>query len=217
MKKILLLIIVLLLSGCTVEYDLEFNDLTVKEKIKIGPIDKLYENELNYLTPYAILNNHQQELYEVDYSNEFLHLNYTYLVNDFRLSETFNDCYELSNFSYDDKYYYILTSKEFKCLSFEKNEAKEIKIKFKTNHKVVNSNADSIENDTYVWIINENNKKNKPIEIKLEKDAKKKDNKKEKILDGDFFNIFTISIIIFIICIIIYKYLMNRSKKINKT
>lgn len=215
-KKYLLIIIVFLLSGCSAEYNLEFNDSSLVEKIKIGQIDSKYEEELKYLTPYSIINSVQQEVYDVDYLNNYLNLTYRYGTNNFGFAETFNKCYELSNLSYDDNYYYILTSKEFKCLSYEGYQTDEVTIKFKTNHKVISSNADYVDGSTYIWIIDENNSQNKPIEIKLAKetnnnDDEKKDNKKQE-------NIFvTIAVALIFILILIGLYIRKKSKKINKT
>ena len=39
-----------------------------------------------------------KKLYNFNYFNQYLNLDYTYSVNDFETSVPFNECYDLSNF-----------------------------------------------------------------------------------------------------------------------
>ena len=210
-KRFLLLVTLVFLSGCSIQYEMEFNDSKINETIKIGKVPSSIEEEIaSYLTPYAISNEERQEFYNYKYSNEYINLNYKYNLNDFEVSNTFNRCYELSNLSYDDNYYYILTSKEFKCLKYMEYEAKEIKINFKSNHKIINSNADYINNNIHTWIINKNNMKNKPIEIKIEKEYKEDNNTKIEEKNNSFLVIILVTIIMIFVLFIILKRKSNK-------
>lgn len=204
-KRFLLLVILIFISGCSIQYEIEFNDTTLNETIKIGKIPSSLEEELkSYLTPYSITTEERQEFYNYKYSNEYINLDYKYNLNDYEISNTFNRCYELSNLSYDDNYYYILTSNEFKCLNYMEYEAEEVKINFKSNHKIINSNADYINNNIHTWIINKNNMNNKPIEIKIEKDYKEDNNTQIKE-NNSFLVITLVAIIVVFVLFIILK------------
>ena len=167
MKKIIIILIlsIFLLSGCSVQYNLEINKEGFKENISIGKFDADNVEGFQYLTPYAIVNGVNQEFYKLDYSNQILNLSYDYGVYNYDMSEALNQCYDMSNFSYDNNYYYILTSGEFKCLSYMGYTTDEVRINIKSDYNVVESNADLVENNVYTWIINKNNKGNKPIDI----------------------------------------------------
>lgn len=164
-KNIILLLSIFLLSGCSVQYNLEISSDNISENIKIGKFIATEVKDFEYLTPYAILNDVNQKFYLLEYSNEVLSLSYDYTMDNFEMSEAFNQCYDMSNFSYDDRYYYILTSNEFKCLSYLGYEADEVKINVRSRFKVIESNADYVNDDVYTWVINEVNYKNKPINI----------------------------------------------------
>lgn len=183
-KNLYLLLMIFLLSGCSVEYNLEFNDTTFKENIRIGPFDSNKVEGWEFFTPYAIANDAVQEYYEVDYSNQELTLNHNYSLSLYKMSNTLEKCYDLVNISTKDNYYNILTSNEFKCLTYDGYTSDSVKINFKTSHKVISTNADYVDDNTYTWNIDKNNNNNKPIKIKLEKVKNKvettEENQKEK-------------------------------------
>lgn len=172
MKKfIVLLLTILLFSGCSVDYNLEINDMYFRENIDIGKFDASKIDDFQYLTPYAIVNNSEQKFYLFDYSDQVLNLSYDFDSSNFGMSEAFNQCYEISNFSYDDNNYYIMTSGEFKCLSYLGYTADEVKINIKSDYKVVSSNADYFDDNIHTWVINRDNKNNKPIDIVFDKNV----------------------------------------------
>lgn len=216
-KKILLLITcILLLSGCTVEYNLEFNDQSIKENITIGPFDSNNVADFEYLTPYAIINNEDQELYEFDYSNKYLNLDYTYNIYNFKMSEALSNCYDVYNVSYDEEYYYILTSSKFKCLNYDFYSTNEVKIKFKTNHEVEEINADYVENDTYIWTINNNNKNSKAINIKLKKEEEEPNTPIEKETFLDYLKYLVVLGVLIGIIILIILHVKKKNERINE-
>ena len=168
MKKILIILsCVFLLSGCSVEYNLEINRDVINENIMIGKFDASEVEDFEYLTPYAIINDQFQEFYKFDYDDKILNLSYEYEEQNIEMSEAFNQCYDMSNFN-DDNFYYILTSNEFKCLSYLDYSVDEVKINIKSDYKIVSSNADYVENNVHTWIVDRSNYENKPIEIKFD-------------------------------------------------
>ena len=210
-NKLFLIFIILFLTGCSVEYSLEFIDDNLEEKISIGPFDSNEVANFEYLTPFAIMNNEFQELYEMDYLDKFLTLKYSYGIERFKMSEALKKCYDLYNLSYDDDYYYILTSKEFKCMSFWDYKTDEIIIKFRSNHKVVSANADYVKDNTYFWIINNDNFNSREISIKLLKNSVEDD-----VNNNSNFSYWYIILFVFFWLIGIYIFIKKKSFKVNK-
>ena len=210
-KRIILLLIIFFLSGCSVEYNIEFNDNNLTESINIGKFDASKIEDFEYLTPYAIVNEANQEFYKINYSNNILNLSYRYNTSNFQMSEAFNECYELSSFSYDEENYYILTSEEFKCLSYMGYTSDEVKINFKSNHKIISSNADYIEDNIHTWVSNNTNSKNKPINITISSDSD--NSKNNKIVIPSVFILFIIASIVVGVTIFLIN---SRGKRKNK-
>lgn len=218
MKKFFLsMFCIFFLTGCSVEYNLEFNDSSFIENIQIGPFDSSSISDFEYLTPYAIINNDFQEPYEMNYIDNYLNLNYEYNVNNFKMAETLSSCYDLYNISYDDDYYYILTSGEFKCLNYEDYTIDELIIRFKSNYDIVSSNADYVEDDTYVWVVNNSNSNNRAIDIKLDRNnVKEIENKSNNESLTDKFLYWIVIGIILLIILIIYLYVKWKGSRMNE-
>lgn len=217
MKKIFLIIVSLFtLTGCSVEYNLEFNNEQLKENIKIGKFNSKNINDFEYLEPQSIVDKELTSYYDFNYKNNELNLSYKYFsIDDFRKSNVIYSCFDLAGFTTDDNYYYILTSGEFKCLSYNNYTANKVTINFTTNYKVISENSDYYNKNTYTWIFDKNNKSNKTIEIKLDKNelAEIKLTTKEKILkiieENSIFLIITI--VLMLIGIIVF--FINKSGK----
>ena len=164
MKKILFLILLcLLLTGCTINYNLEIEDNQFNETITgtvlnseishkdgqtdIGP----YEYFLN--TEQLPFTNNNNIYYEktlnntndgVDYEYK-----YTFNENNFINSRILNTCFNNYTFESKDDKYYISLSGDFKCAYADKT-----KIKITTKYKVTAHNANKKSKNTYTWTIN---------------------------------------------------------------
>jgi len=218
-KNVLLLLFLLsFLTGCTVEYDLEFDGYKFKEDVKIGPFDSNKVADFEYLTPYSIYNNDYQEFYDMDYSNDYLNLQYTYDFNKYKMAESLSSCYDTYSISYDEDYYYILTSNEFKCLSYEGYNINEIKINFKTSYEVVEINSNYVDNGVYTWIVNAGNSKSSPINIKLKREALE-ENINETEENNNSFDIIQYIVLVGVLgvlILIVYLYIRKKSKETNE-
>lgn len=173
MKKILLLsFILILLSGCTANYEVVIDGDKIKERLTITETDKsifdkitdtgwtvrdsfdaLLSGDEFSRQDYSIKSLNSEDQLGVKYSNDSLES----LEN----SSVINQCFNNPSISVEDNIVYIDTG-EFECFDLYDN-LDSIRIAFKTNHKVLDTNADTIENDSYIWNITKDS--NKVIKI----------------------------------------------------
>lgn len=180
MKKIIFLILILLVSGCTSNYNLEISNDSFKENINIKidkdliPTESTQENiELDDpITPFlegkqSALFSNEKVYYKkkVTYYDDYVDvtMKYNYTSNKFKDSNSLNLCFDDFVFE-DDDTYYIHAYGTFYCLYTE-----DININIKTNNKVIKSNADSINGNVHTWIINSSNYNNVNIEFEVDK------------------------------------------------
>ncbi len=222
MKKILLLIIVcLFVSGCSINYEVEIYNNKVNETIdlidksadskesiksKIGDLFQKYEvmylpREFNsyYNKKDSVYSLRSKGSYKFDQYNEDLNYIRHY-------------CRSVK-FSYDKKYI------EYEMLGYlklfeEYEDLDEVNFVVKSNHKVKEHNADETGRYTYIWHINKDNYKDKIPSIKLYS--------KEYVFDyeGNFvkrvLTILGIVAIISLVSFITYTYFSRRSNKANQ-
>ena len=173
MKKILLLsFILILLSGCTANYEVVIDGDKIKERLTITETDKsifdkitdtgwtvrdsfdaLLSGDEFSRQDYNIKSLNSEDQLGVKYSNDSLES----LEN----SSVINQCFNNPSISVEDNIVNIDTG-EFECFDLYDN-LDSIRIVFKTNHKVLDANADTIENDSYIWNITKDS--NKVIKI----------------------------------------------------
>lgn len=175
-KKIIMLLSILLLTGCTVNYTLEIDDNILKEKIT-GTVTKEESKQnskaTDISTVYSIINEDQkpvynkEELYQKELKESGNNINYTfkynYNIEDFVNSTIINTCFENKEIEEIDNYYSIRLSGNFYCLY-----SKKINIAVTSNLKVASNNADKIKDNTYIWTIDKNTT---DIELVVDKDT----------------------------------------------
>lgn len=174
MKKIIICsLIILILSGCTVNYDLEFENDLIKEKLELDVTENDYaeyiskiekddveENMYKFFEAFEIPNDikmpNQFHKKESKRSNDNINLKFTYDNYDY---ESFNSSYILNNCFYDvvvlneENDYYISAKGPLACPLNDAN------IRIKTDRKVINTNA-KYENGYYTWDITEDDYEN---------------------------------------------------------
>lgn len=164
MKNKIIILLSLLLTGCTVNYNLEINKDTLNETIT-GTVTKEESsqdsNATGLSTIYSIINEEQkpiynkEELYQKDLKESGNNINYTfkynYNIEDFVNSTIINTCFENHEIEQLDNYYSIRLSGNFYCLY-----SKKINIAVTSNLKVASNNADKIKDNTYIWTIDKN-------------------------------------------------------------
>lgn len=215
MKKVILIISLLFISGCTTSYNLEISNDSFKENItvyinKSEIPTKIYDDiELDdQITPfiendYPAISSDSKSYYKKvvtdagDYYKVLM--DYKYSEKEFGQSNSLKNCFENYEFGYDKKYY-IHVYGNFYCLYSD-----EIKINIKTNNKVLKNNADTVNGNVYTWNINKQNEKDVDIEFEVEKG----------------FSYLTllyiiIGVLVILIPVIVYKFLQSKKRKVNE-
>ena len=178
MKKIKLIlcsVLVCLFTGCAVQYDLRFNNDTIREQVTINASDSSITVDTieSMLNDYIVDDSTSNKLYDVKFNEKKkrVELSHTYRSNDYSSSLLLKQCYTAYNFLESDDYYDLTTSNEFTCNPFDYMVIDEVQIRIKTNHKVIRHNADMVEKNTYIWIIDRDNNEDKPIQIRFSKET----------------------------------------------
>lgn len=163
MKKriIILLFGLVLLTGCTANYNLEIDNNLLKEEIT-GTVSKDELNENNSEAPNTVssLINEEQypfanntEVYDKKLDKDGNNINYKYSFNydmtNFDKSSLINTCFENHEIVDLGDYYSIKLSGEFYCLY-----TKSINVNVISNLNVISNNAKKVKDNTYTWVIN---------------------------------------------------------------
>lgn len=181
MKKIYLLILILLICGCSANYNLEIKEDSFYEKIDviINKSDIPDSNQTidgielsDQITPFLQSQNsvfftnpsikYNKKIEEIsDYYSVIM--DYEYKPSEFKDSNTLNMCFSDFEFNEEDNYY-IHAYGTFYCLYTDN-----IDINIKTNNKVLKNNADSVKGNVYTWNINTKNNNSVDIEFEITK------------------------------------------------
>lgn len=181
MKKIIfLLLICLLLTGCTVNYNLDINDNNFKETLTGNVLNtELNNNDNTDINMFTYLINGDQPAF---YKNDNIFFNkttnnttngidfdYSYTFNEYNFnnSRIINECFDNHIYEYKDNTYYLVVSGKFNC-----NYSEKTNINITTDYNVTANNAQTIKNNTYTWTIDENNKDNIYFFITIDKTKK---------------------------------------------
>jgi len=209
LKKIFLVLIVLLLSGCSVEYRLNFNDNNLEEIVTLNIMnnEKNKIEELKQNQVYAISDVMSQQLYDVTYEDNKVIYKYNYSFETIKRALYINQCFDAIGFTKENDEYIILTSEGFNCMNYSYVPVDGVTVKITSNRKVIDSNADKVNNDEYIWEINDQNASKKSIYIKFGEVKKSFFNKKT-------IGIISLSIIVFSVISVI-GYIAIQNKKNN--
>lgn len=182
MKKYLIMVLILLMiCGCSNEYNLTIeNDKIIEDIDVVIPKSMIYanvENERNpetyvesddQITPflkndqYALENKKYNKDVTEDNDNYYVNLNYVYQSDEFVNGRALTHCFENITYENERDYYLINLSGRFYCL-YGENTA----INIKTPNVVKDNNADKVINNTYTWVIDNDNVNDVSISIKI--------------------------------------------------
>ena len=216
MKKILtLLITTILLTGCHATYDINMTKDTINDTITIMTKSNNVNNASDATTDKFQLklgeweNGHDFYKREIITTAEKTGYQYTYSFkyNEYDAMSQIRKCYDKFELNYENEIT-LSTSNEFLCKTYYP-EVKTYIINITSEYEITDSNADYINNNTHTWKVNANNYKNKPINIKINKEKKYK---KETTNNNDFIK--RILFIIFFIALVVI--LIKRRKDIIK-
>lgn len=241
-KKILLLILLVFMTGCSAEYDIEIYNNEVREDMEFVSTDaSMWDSEVQYgLTyddlllasldyPYPVFNDtvvDENDLIKIDgveyYKSTLIQddfklgqkLSYhKFTLDNFSKSSMVNKCYQYFNVIEDGDNIVLSTSLKNLCFD-EYKILNTITVNLKTNHKVVSNNADTVVGYHYTWNISRENKDDAAIQITLKKDEYIFNYENEFVKKILFF-ILIVGIILGV-GVIIYLYFKNRNKRLNE-
>ena len=180
-KILLLIIFAFVLTGCSVDYNVEIykNDVKVNGTLLEENSDRWYEKvyDITYQEMVDLKTTGDEYspvidgLYKIDEEGK-LGLG---LKNKYKLDKSYisspgiSSCYKYFRVMEEDNKIILSSSLENLCFDEYKN-LDNITINLKTNHKVVSSNADTVNGYHYTWNISRENKDDAAIQITLEKD-----------------------------------------------
>lgn len=211
MKKILLIILTMLfLTGCTVNYNLEIDGDNLNEVITGNVTKKEYEvketdNGENLI--YALFNNNQNALFDeespylrtLEDKGKTIDYNFSYLYNyNFDRSTIINTCFEYHMVDETEDYYYIKLSGKFYCMYSDK-----ININVTSNNAVLENNAMKVDGNVYSWVIKKD--KDADILLNVSKKMKHSDNNKLKVMNTFQIIGLIVLVVLCIITIFLYK------------
>lgn len=224
-RKLFLLFIIFLLSGCTVNYNLTIDNDTALENIKISiptedATEKEFESQVKHKRPVYF---GEKKYYDMTYDNDGdnYHVDYIYKhnINNLHKSSFLNNCYATNNIKVSDEQISISTSNVFRCINLDDGlHTDAVDVNITTKLKVLNNNADEINNNTYTWHMDGYDYSNKPIKLVLQKNKKISDsiitfNKKNS---NTFNSINVIFLILPIVLAIIYLFIKAKKSKNNE-
>ena len=217
MKRIILLLIfVFLLTGCSVNYNLDIKSDVFTERIDADVLEKeLTEDDKLSITSFS---NHDINAFFSSKNGYYLKkiednngkynitLSYDYDPNSFSDSNILNNCFNDAEFEETEDYYYLSAYGDFNC-----QYAKKIKVNITSEFASIDNNASKVKGNTYTWYLEEG--KEADIFLVLSKNVKSKVISKNKFADK--FEI--IGIIIFaILAAILFLMYWKKYKKENE-
>lgn len=226
--------IILLVSGCTVDYNLSVDDNFIKENLSFTEVDttKLdiirtygtfwmddisYRNLINeYMNMNIASTRDNQQFYDkqlISDNGVGMNLSYKFDLDSYRESKIAYNCYKYFNVDNLDGIYTISTSKDFLCFNDDYPLLEQVNINITTKYKVLDNNATAVDGNTYRWVINKRNADNSQIIIKFQTES---DNIFDNLINEDNKFLIIIIGILGIIGIIIVSYVYLKSRKNNK-
>ena len=232
MFKILLVYsMIILLSGCTVTYNLKISDNVMTEKITLTEKKNLVDQKVadeqlesifsevseNNFKKYSVVKKEKDD--NINYSlGQVYYLDDIDSVNNIRIMK---DCFDAYNIVYsdDEETSLILqTSKGFHCLNYDYNEVDSVNIKIEVENEVISNNADSIDGNIYKWHIDKDNYSDKYISLEFKKNINNNSTKENVSSKTSInFKYVILFVVIFVgIIVLVLLYAMGLNKKRNK-
>lgn len=232
-KKILLIFFLMfLITGCTVDYELDITNEVVDENITIIDYDESKwdllqdlngHDPLSYRDSINIYNKDDVNIYVTSdntktYDKELINegalgikLKTNYNINEFNKHTYIGNCYKYFNVKNDGDVYTLSTSKVFMCFGGTHPLLDQVNVKIRVNNEVIDSNADSHGNNVYTWNITKENANNKQIILSYKRDKTIGEKIRDLSLKDDKISI-AIIIIFFgvVVCIGIYIFIKNK-------
>lgn len=217
-KCIFIFIVLLLLCGCSVTYNVDVTNEIITENISILDNKSKYdenpfeidEPNIAYTTPGLTPYYYEQE--DVS-NNEFygINLKYKYKINNYKRSQIIESCYTNRDINNSDSEFSIKLS-GFRCLNYAYEKVDKITINLVTDNNIISNNADAKEDDVLTWVIDESNYEEHEIDIVIDKSNTKRNGNFLTGLIPFVWILLGVAILIVIIVIV----MIRKQKKNNK-
>ena len=182
-NKSLFIIILILITGCSVEYNLNIDSSFSEHTVYIPESSEEMIDGTQYRLPALFsesrLTYDNSNLKEIKYYNiktlkdNKFSFNFVYDDNQLNDSNIANSCYQFFSVDTKENEVSILTGNKFYCFDVYE-ELDSVTININSNYKVIQSNADKIVGKKHTWYITRENASNKPIIFVYDKSKKNK-------------------------------------------
>lgn len=170
-KYLIIVMILIILTGCSIDYNLYVTDNYIDENININAEDNS-ENINDANKKYNPLHYSDDIEYNQTVKRKngkiIVNLQYRYKFEEFKNANSFNQGFYNRNVSLDNNTININLS-DFSGFAPNVN----FDIKIKTKNEVIESNADIVKGNTYIWHVDGNNKDKLKIDIKIKRGTAK--------------------------------------------
>lgn len=229
MKKLYLLFLLIILSGCSVQYKLDIDkNINLIEKISVTALSKTESEQIKNYDGYLPIDIELDEPYifeekveGIEYydikkndNNSNINFNYSYNIDKFNNNIFVKNCYKYVTTTKKENELILSTSKEFLCFE-QYEELENVTVTITSKYKLKETNADTVEHNQYIWNINKSNANNRNLYLSL--DISKRDlNFLEKLKEGEYTSIFTLTITLLLIGIVVYFIIKRKGDIRNK-
>ena len=236
MKKCLLFLIILLgCCGCSAEYHLDIDSIDkMNEEVVLSASSSDDYDKIRDYSNYLPINYNSDEpavfekkLDDIEYyrkkkSNDNSHLSFSYSYNMEKMKNNMitHSCFEYVNVMTSslgqdkDAELMLSTSDKFLCFEHYDNLDK-VHVVITSKYKLKETNADNVSKHQYEWTFRRNDSDGKYIYLLL--DARRRDlTLWERFLEGEFVNVFTISILLFMIGGLVFFLLKKKGDRRDK-
>ena len=181
-KNILIIVLALILTGCTAEYTLTINEGVYSEKVSIigdnNDETASFNNDWVVAVDKDIYNLQgdsetttvPEDIYEYKIKGNSLTFSYDFNIKNINNSSAISNCYNVFNINkYEDR---IVISTDENITCFDKNPTlNDVIVNIITDKEVLSNNADSVDGNKYIWHLTNTNSKSKSINMLMVNDA----------------------------------------------
>ena len=210
LKYFIIIMILTILTGCSIEYNLYVTDNYIDENINISADDNS-ENINDANKKYNPLHYSDDIEYNQTVKRKngkiIVNLQYRYKLEEFKNANSFNQGFYNRNVSLEDNIININLS-DFSGFA----PTVDFDIKVKTKNEVIESNADIVKGNTYIWHVDGKNKDKLKIDIKIKRGTAKN----ESIFEQYSVLLYIIGAIILFVVIFSIRLFVKKRKESNK-
>lgn len=186
-KLIILIVMCFVLSGCSVDYNLEINESKIKENFIIN--DNISESTtaediLSYYNKYYPVYIDEIEGVELESKEKLDNVNYyekNYIIDSYGYHMTYNFNHELKNYYRSTLLVYAYSSRDISINNniltlqtksmnnyIRHNNLEKLTVNIKTDYKVIENNADLINDNVYTWYFTKENNATKRLKMNID-------------------------------------------------